>query len=176
VCASDDDAVQIIDRATLQIVGELPSRADPETFALGEGNLRAWRGGNRLFVSNENDEMVTVIDVPTRTVVAKIPTGVEPEGMAVSPDGTTVVNTSETTNMAHFIDYATRKVVAAVLVDPRPRIAQFKHDGAEVWVSSELGGYGQRHRPCQTHREKQDPLRGSRPSAGCHPAGRYSFH
>jgi PQQ-dependent catabolism-associated beta-propeller protein len=42
--------------------------------------------------------------------------------------------------MAHFIDYATRKVVATVLVDPRPRIAQFRHDGSELWVSSELGG------------------------------------
>ena len=41
--------------------------------------------------------------------------------MAVSPDGKTIVNTSETTNMAHFIDYATHKVVANVLVDARPR-------------------------------------------------------
>ena len=31
-------------------------------------------------------------------------------------------------------------MVASVLVDPRPRIATFKHDGSEVWVSSELGG------------------------------------
>ena len=60
--------------------------------------------------------------------------------MAVSPDGQTIVNTSETTNMAHFLDYATRKMVAGVLVDARPRIALFKHDGSEVWVSSELGG------------------------------------
>ena len=60
--------------------------------------------------------------------------------MAVSPDGQTIVNTSETTNMAHFFDYASRKMVAAVLVDPRPRIAEFRHDGREVWVSSELGG------------------------------------
>jgi PQQ-dependent catabolism-associated beta-propeller protein len=42
--------------------------------------------------------------------------------------------------MAHFLDYATRKMVAGVLVDARPRIALFKHDGSEVWVSSELGG------------------------------------
>ena len=65
--------------------------------------------------------MVTVIDVPARKVIAQIPTGVEPEGMAVSPDGQTIVNTSETTNMAHFFDYATRKMVAGVLVDARPR-------------------------------------------------------
>jgi PQQ-dependent catabolism-associated beta-propeller protein len=42
--------------------------------------------------------------------------------------------------MAHFIDYKTRKVVANVLVDARPRVAMFKHDGSQVWVSSELGG------------------------------------
>ena len=58
----------------------------------------------------------------------------------MSPDGKTIVNTSETTNMAHFFDFASRKMVASVLVGARPRIAEFKHDGSEVWVSSELGG------------------------------------
>ncbi len=57
-----------------------------------------------------------------------------------SPDGKTVVNTSETTNMAHFIDFDTEKMVGSVLVDPRPRNARFTHDGSEVWVSAELGG------------------------------------
>jgi PQQ-dependent catabolism-associated beta-propeller protein len=93
-----------------------------------------------LYVSNEDDNLVTAIDVPTREVIAQIPTGVEPEGMAVSPDGKTIVNTSEATNMAHFIDGATEQMVASVLVDARPRVAMFKPDGSEVWVSSELGG------------------------------------
>ncbi len=48
VCASDDDTIQIIDAATLQIVGNLPSGPDPETFALAAS-------GNPLYVSNEND-------------------------------------------------------------------------------------------------------------------------
>ena len=39
-----------------------------------------------------------------KSVLAEIPVGVEPEGMGISPDGKTMVNTSETTNMAHFID------------------------------------------------------------------------
>ena len=58
----------------------------------------------------------------------------------MSPDGKILVNTSETTNMAHFIDTASREVVANVLVDARPRFAQFKDDGSELWVSSEIGG------------------------------------
>jgi PQQ-dependent catabolism-associated beta-propeller protein len=66
--------------------------------------------------------------------------GVEPEGMAMSPDGKILINTSETTNMAHFIDTETRQIVANVLVGSRPRFAAFKSDGSELWVSSEVGG------------------------------------
>jgi PQQ-dependent catabolism-associated beta-propeller protein len=60
--------------------------------------------------------------------------------MTISPDGKTLINTSETTNMAHFIDTSSRQIVANVLVDARPRFAEFKHDASEVWVSSEIGG------------------------------------
>jgi PQQ-dependent catabolism-associated beta-propeller protein len=60
--------------------------------------------------------------------------------MAMSPDDKILVNTSETTNMAHFIDPEKRQVVASVLVDARPRFAAFKQDGSELWVSSEVGG------------------------------------
>ena len=55
-------------------------------------------------------------------------------------DGKTVVNTSETTNMAHFIDAERREIIANVLVDQRPRAAAFTADDAEVWVSAEIGG------------------------------------
>ena len=34
----------------------------------------------------------------------------------------------------------TRQIVANVLVDSRPRFAQFKRDGSELWISSEIGG------------------------------------
>ena len=42
--------------------------------------------------------------------------------------------------MAHFIDTQTHQITANVLVDSRPRFAQFKPDGSEVWVSAEIGG------------------------------------
>ena len=88
-----------------------------------------------LFVANENDALLTAIDLATRTVVTEFPVGVEPEGVAVSPDGAIVVNTSETTSMAHFIDWKAKKVVANVLVGARPRYAEFTHDGSELWVT-----------------------------------------
>ena len=71
-----------------------------------------------------------------REDVTEIQVGVEPEGMGVSPDGKTLVNTSETTSMAHFIDTATHEVIANVLVKSRPRVARFAADGKQVWVSS----------------------------------------
>ena len=92
------------------------------------------------YVANENDAKVSVIDLATRTNVGEIPVGIEPEGIAVSPDGKTIVCTSETTSMAHFIDAETRKVTGSVLLGPRPRSAAFKSDGSELWVTSEIGG------------------------------------
>lgn len=73
-------------------------------------------------------------------MVTEIPVGVEPEGMGISPDGKILVNTSETTSMAHFIDTETNEIIENVLVDQRPRFAEFKQDGSEVWVSAEIGG------------------------------------
>ena len=95
--------------------------------------------GAKIYAANEDDNLVTVIDVASRSVDAEIPVGVEPEGMGISPDGK-IVNTSETTNMAHFIDVETKEITHNVLVDQRPRVATFTADGAEVWVSSEIGG------------------------------------
>ena len=60
--------------------------------------------------------------------------------MGMSPDGKILVNTSETTNMAHFITTDGFKNVENILVDNRPRVAEFKSDGSEVWVSAEIGG------------------------------------
>jgi PQQ-dependent catabolism-associated beta-propeller protein len=83
---------------------------------------------------------VSVVDIASGRISDEIPTGVEPEGMVVSPDGKTIVNTSETTSMAHFIDAASHKMIASVLVGSRPRFAAFTKDGSKVWVSSEVGG------------------------------------
>jgi len=60
--------------------------------------------------------------------------------MAVAPDNSVVVATSESTSMAHIIDTATLKVIGNVLVDTRPRVAEFTNDGNEVWVTAEVGG------------------------------------
>ena len=73
-------------------------------------------------------------------MLAEVPVGVEPEGVGVSPDGKTVVVTSETTNMAHFVDTETYEITDNVLVGSRPRFAEFTGDGSKVWVTSDGDG------------------------------------
>ncbi len=133
VCTSDDNRMQVYDTETFQYVKDLPSGPDPELPILHSS-------GNPLYVSNEDDNLVTVVDIFKGTIITDIPVGVEPEGMGMSPDGKVLVNTSETTNMAHFISTDGFKNIDNVLVDNRPRVAEFKSDGSEVWVSAEIGG------------------------------------
>ncbi len=133
VCLGDSNRIDIFDTATWQVVGSIDT-PDPEYAALRLPE------NNPLYVSNENNALITVWNIDTRKQLVQMPTGVEPEGMAVSPDGQLIVNTTETTNMAQFFSYGTGKNLANVLVPPRPRWAAFTHDGREVWVSSELGG------------------------------------
>lgn len=133
VCASDSDAVQVLDAETGEALHDLPSGEDPEQFALHPDD-------RRLYIANEDDAIATVVDVETRRVIAQIDVGIEPEGMAVSPDGKIAIVTSETTNMAHWIDTESEALFANTLVDSRPRHAEFVKDGAELWVSSEIGG------------------------------------
>jgi PQQ-dependent catabolism-associated beta-propeller protein len=133
VATSDDNRMQVYDTETYKLVKDLPSGPDPELPILHTS-------GNPLYVSNEDDNLVTVVDIQKGTIVTDIPVGVEPEGMGMSPDGKLLVNTSETTNMAHFITTDGFKNVENILVDNRPRVAEFKSDGSEVWVSAEIGG------------------------------------
>lgn len=133
VCLGDSNRIDIYDTKTRDVVASI-NTPDPEYAALREPE------NNPLYVSNENDALITVWNIDTQKILVQMPTGVEPEGMAVSPDGQLIVNTTETTNMAQFFSYATGKNLANVLVPPRPRWAAFADDGREVWISSELGG------------------------------------
>src|SRR5512141_2251450 len=107
ICASDEDAVQVLDVNSHELVGDLPSGPDPELLDLHPS-------GNPL----------TVIDIDDKKVLAEVEVGVEPEGVGASPDGKTVVVTSETTNMAHFVDTETNEITDNVLVGQRPRYAE----------------------------------------------------
>ena len=104
---------------------------------------------------------MTAIDLAQRKVVAEVPVGVEPEGVGVSPDGKTLIATSETSNMAHFIDTDSYQVVDNVLVGSRPRLCrvQCRRIAALGHLGSGRHGLGDRHQDAQDHQD--DRLRNS---------------
>ncbi len=112
----------MLDTKTARSCARSARGPDPEQFI-------AHPSGNPLYIANEDDSQVTVLDIEKNKVVAEVPVASRPEGMGLSPDGSILVNTSETTNMAHFIDTKTFQVLDNVLVDARPRFAEFSHDG-----------------------------------------------
>ena len=77
ICASDDDTVQMLDVASREIVGDLPSGPDPE--------LLNSSFGQPAYVANEDDNLLTAIDIDDKKVVAEVEVGVEPEGVGRQP-------------------------------------------------------------------------------------------
>jgi PQQ-dependent catabolism-associated beta-propeller protein len=131
VACGDDDVIDVIDLATLEVVDSIPTGPSPEVFAFSPDETQ-------IYVSNEEDSVMEVIDVATRTVTARVPTGAEPEGVINSVDGKTVFVTSEVADMVHVVDAATARVTKNIIVGTRPRRFVVTPDGAELWVTDEL--------------------------------------
>ncbi|MDB5537834.1 MAG: beta-propellerrepeat-containing protein [Devosia sp.] len=131
VACGDDDVIDVIDVATLEVVDHIPTGPSPEVFAFSPDE-------KQILVSNEEDSRLEVIDMESRLSVQDIPTGAEPEGVIVSADGKTAYVTSEVADMVHVVDTATGAVTKNILVGTRPRRFILTPDGAELWVSCEL--------------------------------------
>lgn len=131
VACGDDDVIDVIDVATLEVVDSIPTGPSPEIFVFSPDE-------SQIFVSNEEDSTLEVIDVASKTVVARVPTGAEPEGVINSVDGKTVFVTSEVADMVHVVDRATASVTKNIIVGTRPRRFVVTPDGAELWVTDEL--------------------------------------
>jgi DNA-binding beta-propeller fold protein YncE len=83
---------------------------------------------------------VSFLDLATGKIEREGKVGPEPEGVAVSPDGSLVVATSELASLAHFIDARSGRLLDSLPVGTRPRFALFLDRGRQVWVSSEQRG------------------------------------
>ena len=131
VACGDDDVIEVIDVATLQVVDSIPTGPSPEIFVFSPDETQ-------IFVSNEEDSTMEMIDVASKTVIDRVATGAEPEGVINSVDGKYVFVTSEVADMVHVIDRAKSAVVKNIIVGTRPRRFVVTPDGSELWVSDEL--------------------------------------
>jgi PQQ-dependent catabolism-associated beta-propeller protein len=133
VACGDDDVIDVIDVATLQVVDHIPTGPSPEMFELSHDEAS-------LYVSDEEASAVQEISIKDKIIERDIATGAEPEGIAITPDGKTLYVTSEVSDMVHVVDLAAGAVTDNVVVGTRPRRFLLLPNGKELWVSNELSG------------------------------------
>ena len=157
VAVGDDDTIQIIDTGTNRVVGTCRRAQTPSCLSRTrrQDALRRQRGRQ-----HRDDHRY-----PERALVGEIQVGVEPEGMGISPDGKVLVNTSETTNMAHFID--TRDAQDRRQCSCRCAAAVRDLQAGRFGAVGVLGGRRnrQRHRSGQARRQAKDRIQDHRHAA-----------
>ena len=68
VACGDDDVIDIIDVAKLEVVGKINTGPSPETFAMDEKR-------RRIYVSDEEGSALSIIDMDQNITIAEVPTG-----------------------------------------------------------------------------------------------------
>src|SRR6476659_2068179 len=80
--------------------------------------------GQRLYTENEEDATVSVIDLPRRRLLGKIETPRPLAGIAISPDGRTIVAVDDAQPSLFLIDTAVGRVSDEVRLEGVPKPAQ----------------------------------------------------
>ncbi len=95
--------------------------------------------GRRLYTENEEDATISVIDLPQRKLLGKIATPRPLAGIAISPDGCTVVAVDDAQPTLFLIDAAAGKVREEVVLKDVPKaaqIARYAPDNSLLGVTS----------------------------------------
>jgi YVTN family beta-propeller protein len=95
--------------------------------------------GRRLYTENEEDGTVSVIDLPKRKLLGKIKTPRPLAGIAISPDGRTVVAVDDAQPTLFLIDTAAGRVREEIVLKdvPKPaQIARYAPDNSLLAVTS----------------------------------------
>jgi YVTN family beta-propeller protein len=133
ITCENSAVVAVIDRATNKVVD-----------AIDSGSTNGHRliiapDGARLYTENEEDATVSVIDLPKRQLLGKIATPRPLAGIAISPDGRTVVAVDDAQPTLFLIDTAAGKVREEIALKdvPKPaQIARYAPDNSLIGVAS----------------------------------------
>ena len=77
VALGDENAIGVLNVATLEIERKISAGSDPEAFAVHPNGT--------IYLSNEDDGLATALDPSTGEILAEIKVGLEPEGVGISP-------------------------------------------------------------------------------------------
>ncbi len=125
--------VAVIDRKANKVVGAIKSGST------NGHRLIVAPDGQRLYTENEEDATVSVIDVPKRKLLGKIATPRPLAGIAISPDGRTVVAVDDAQPTLFLIDTEAGKVREEIVLKDVPKaaqIARYAPDNSLLGVTS----------------------------------------
>ncbi len=131
VSSEKDNALTLVDAATLTVQGTLPTCKRPRHMQLAPD-------GKRLLVACGESHAADVIDVATRKSVGRLPLGDDPEAFDISPDGKTLFVSNEDEGTLSLIDIASGKKLKSVAVGKEPEGVKVSPDGKTVYVTSEV--------------------------------------
>lgn len=117
----DSDTIGKINVASGQLVDEISVGDNPRTLALSR-----YFGHSRVYVANQDSDTVTRFNDSRfwwfrRNKTAHLPRGSAPYGVAITPDGKTLLVTLERTHQLAFVSPSTMKVLEVIDVPRTPR-------------------------------------------------------
>jgi PQQ-dependent catabolism-associated beta-propeller protein len=130
VSSEKDDALTIVDAATLAVQGTLPTCKRPR-------HMQRTPDGSKLLVACGESNAADIIDLATRKSIGRLPLGDDPEAFDISPDGKTLFVSNEDEGELSFIDIASGKKLKAVPIGKEPEGVKVAPDGKTVYVTSE---------------------------------------
>jgi YVTN family beta-propeller protein len=133
ITCENSAAVVVIDRNTNKVVDAI------ESGSTNGHRLIIAPDGRRLYTENEVDATVSVIDLPQRKLLGKVETPRPLAGIAISPDGRTVVAVDDARPTLFLIDTQAGRVREEVVLKdvPKPaQIARYAPDNSLIGVTS----------------------------------------
>ena len=130
VSSEKDDALTMIDLATLTVKGTVPT--------CKRGRHIQLTPDRKIMVACTDSNAADVIDPATGKSLRRVPLGDEPEAFDISPDGKTIYVSNEDAAEASFIDAASGKKLQSIKVGQEPEGVKVSADGKTLYVTSEV--------------------------------------
>ena len=130
VSSEKDDALTMIDLATLTVEGTVPT--------CKRGRHIQLTPDRKIMVACTDSNAADVIDPATGKSLRRVPLGDEPEAFDISPDGKTLYVSNEDAAEASFIDAASGKKLQSIKVGQEPEGVKVSADGKTLYVTSEV--------------------------------------
>ena len=130
VSSEKDQALTLIDLATLRVKGTLPTCKRGRHIQLTPERL--------IMVACSDSNAADLIDPATGKSLRRIPLGNEPEAFDLSPDGKTIYVSNEDEGEASFVDALTGKTLKSIKVGKEPEGVKVSADGKLLYVTSEV--------------------------------------